>query len=175
MRLITLDTETTGMSKRSTGPVCDGHRIIEIACVEIVDNMLTGRFFHSYIKPEVDIQPGALKVHGITQQFLEEKPRFVDIVHRLLDFIGDSTIIIHNASFDIAFLNQEFKSLPDPAILHGRIFRFIDTLQLTRSMFPGVSNSLDSLSIRFGLQRRRLYHGALLDATILAEICLFIL
>ena len=179
MRFVALDTETTGMFRGDNGLVCKGHRIVEVGCVEIIDLVPTGRVFHRYIDPGIDIQPGAVKVHGITRRFLDGKPVFADIVEDLLEFIGDSLILMHNANFDIAFLDQEFRLLVSPPdSLKGRVFRVLDTLELARGRFPGMSNSLDGLCIRFGLQKsgsRDGRHGALLDARLLAELCPYIL
>lgn len=171
MRLVALDTETTGMCRGGHGAVCRGHRIIEIGCVEVIDGVLSGRNFHRYVNPGVAIQPGAVKVHGITEDFLKDKPLFEEVVEDLLDFIGTSTVVIHNADFDTAFLDQEFRLLEDQSSLKGRVFRVIDTLKMARSMFPGVSNSLDNLADRFGVGRRGGYHGALTDAIMLAKLC----
>lgn len=172
MRLVALDTETTGMHRGGHGvPVCKGHRIIEVGCVELIDGVLSGRNFHRYVNPGVVIQPGAVKVHGITEDFLKDKPPFQEIVADLLDFIGASTIVIHNADFDIAFLDQEFRLLDDQDRLNGRVFHVIDTLEMARSIFPRMSNSLDGLADRLGIGRRGGHHGALTDAIMLAKVC----
>ena len=177
MRFVTLDTETTGMNKGRNGAICDGYRIIEIACVKVVDGALTGRNFHRYVNPGVATQPGALKIHGITETFLKDKPGFEDIVKELLTFIGDSTIVIHNASFDIPFIDQEFNLLQNRChLLKGRVFHFIDTLSLAREIFPGVSNTLESLCERYGVNGRNgNKHNALDDAIMLAKVAIVML
>lgn len=176
MRLITLDTETTGMCrKRGNGvSVCDGHRIIEIACVEMIDGVLTGNHFHRYVNPGIRIQPGAVKVHGITDAFLKGKPVFADIVKEFLGFVADSVLVIHNARFDVPFIDQELRLLEDVGALglRGRVFRVIDTLDIARSRFPGCSNSLDGLCRRYGMEQRDGQHSALVDAIILAKLCI---
>lgn len=174
MRLVTLDTETTGMHRGRGVSVSKGHRVIEIACVEIV-NLKIERSFHRYINPGgVAIQPGAVKVHGITSEYLADKPAFHEVVDDLLDFIGDSVIIIHNASFDTAFLDKEFALLKGNNRLNGRIFPVIDTLALARERFPRMPNSLDSLCRRFGIGCQGRNHSALVDATLLARLFILI-
>lgn len=172
VRYIALDTETTGLNKirGNGGAVAAGHRIIEVACVEIFDNRLTGRSFHSYINPEMKIDPKATKVHGIKDSFLKDKPKFKDIANDLLDFIGDSPIVIHNADFDTAFLNKEFKMLPKELQPTGE-FVVIDTLKKARSLFPDQQNTLAALCKRYKIANA-VHHSALLDATQLAQIFL---
>lgn len=170
MRYVTLDVETTGLKRGRGVDVSDGHRIIEIACVEIIDNQVTGDYFHTYVNPQMKVDEGATKVHGVKSNFLLDKPLFPDIVTALLGFIGNATIVIHNAAFDTAFLDKEF-ALLDKNSQPTRSFPIIDTLILSRKIFPGNRNSLDGLSQRFGIPKRSL-HGALTDAQILAEIYL---
>jgi len=170
MRFVVLDTETTGLNrKRRNGiSVCDGHRVIEIGCVEIVDGSVVDGF-HSYIRADSVVDPAATRVHGITDDFLMGKPSFHDVVGDFLSYIDGAVLIIHNAAFDIAFLNQEFSMLP----MHkqpDRMFEFIDTLLLSRRLFPGQRNDLDSLCNRFGIKGRSGVHGALLDAQLLALV-----
>lgn len=173
MRLVALDTETTGLNFK--GDICKGHRIIEIACIEIVDGRVTGRQFHHLINPGMPICKNASKIHGITDDEVKDKPTFKRIVKKLLDFIGSSTIIIHNAPFDIAFLDQEFNLLSKKD-RPNRIFNYIDTLPMTRNRFPGEDNTLDALARRFGLltDGKQRVHGALTDAKLLAEIYLLL-
>lgn len=175
MRLIALDTETTGMNKKrmAMADVAVGHRIIEIGAVEIRDGRITGRQFHRYIEPGCEVDVAATKIHGLTNEFLEGKPKFEDIVEELLDFIGDDEVIIHNAAFDIAFLDKEFKLLNRRLQPSGKTFIVTDTLSLARSMFPGQDNTLNGLGDRYGIEGRT-RHGALIDAIILAKIYLMI-
>lgn len=168
MRQIVLDTETTGLS------VEDGHRIIEIGCVELLNRRATGRHFHRYLNPERDIEDGALAVHGLTRERLAQEPRFADVAAELLEFIRDAELIIHNAPFDMAFLEREFAQLSErpPAPLR-ELCRIIDTLTLARERHPGQRNSLDALCKRYGIDNsHRQLHGALLDARILADVYL---
>jgi len=164
MREIVLDTETTGLDP------FDGHRIVEIGGVELHNHMPTGRTYHQYINPQRDMPDEALAVHGITQEFLADKPVFADIAQGFLDFVGDAKLVIHNASFDMKFLNAELKwvdkaQLPDAQAL--------DTLLIARKKFPGAQNSLDALCRRFNVDNSaRDKHGALLDSEILAEVYL---
>lgn len=167
MRQIVLDTETTGLE------TSQDHRIIEIGCVEMVDRKLTGRHYHQYINPQRKIDEGAMEVHGITDQFLEDKPLFEGIVSDFFEFLDGAELIIHNASFDIGFINHESKKL------HGRHqplefqCRVIDTLALARQRHPGQKNNLDALCKRYGVDNsQRQLHGALLDAEILADVYL---
>lgn len=172
MRLIALDTETTGIHRKRDGrDVSYCHRIVEIACVEILDGRLTGHSFHAFIDPCCDIDPKAVAVHGLTAAFLRGKPRFEDIARDLLLFIGSSVLIIHNAAFDISFLDKEFKLLRESDRPSGT-FTVVDTLLLARQLFPGVRNSLDALCFRLGITGRQSSHSALEDAVILAKISL---
>jgi DNA polymerase-3 subunit epsilon len=162
MREIVLDTETTG-----TDPA-KGDRVIEIGCVELLNHVPTGRNFHVFINPQYPVSPGALAVHGLSNEFLADKPVFAEIVGKFLDFIGDGRLVIHNAAFDVGFLNAEFaRTGHAPIALDG----VIDTLALARRKHPGASNSLDALCTRYGIDNsRRTKHGALLDSEILAEV-----
>jgi len=166
MRQIILDTETTGLNAKS------GDRIIEIGCVELVNRRLTGNNLHFYVNPERDSDPGALAVHGLTTEFLSDKPKFAEIADALRDFVKDAEIIIHNAPFDIGFLNAEFSLLGLPSFT-DHCGEVIDTLVRAKSMFPGKRNSLDALCDRFGISNaHRTLHGALLDSELLAEVYL---
>ena len=152
MRQIVLDTETTGLDPRS------GHRIIEVACIEMENRRLTGRHLHKYINPEREIDAGAQAVHGITLEFLADKPKFADIVDEFLEFISGAELVIHNAPFDIGFLNAELERLGRPAIARDRV---VDTLALARRKHPGGGNRLDDLMNRYGIDSsRRVKHGA---------------
>lgn len=167
MRQVVLDTETTGLEPEA------GHRIIEIGCVELVNRRKTGRVFHRYLRPDREVDWGALQVHGITNEFLAQQPRFADIVDELLEFIGGAELIIHNAAFDIAFLDAELKRLPGPPRQVAQLCTILDTLPLARRMHPGQRNSLDALCKRYGIDNsHRELHGALLDAQILADVYL---
>jgi DNA polymerase-3 subunit epsilon len=167
MRQIVLDTETTGLEP------ADGHRIIEIGCVELNDRRLTGNTYHQYIQPDREIDAGAIEVHGITNEKLADKPRFKDIAAEFLDFIRDAELVIHNAPFDVGFIDHEFGLLPDSP---GRVSdhcTVLDTLALARRMHPGQRNSLDALCRRYEIDNsQRELHGALLDAEILADVYL---
>ena len=168
MRSIVLDTETTGM------PVTDGHRIIEIGCVEFINRKLTNRHFHVYLQPDRDIDEEAIKVHGITNEFLIDKPRFKNIADDFYAFIKDAQLIIHNAVFDIGFINNEFERLgqSDRADVSSYC-RVLDTLQLAREKHPGQRNNLDALCKRYHIDNSgRELHGALLDAELLADVYL---
>ncbi|MCG1017854.1 MULTISPECIES: DNA polymerase III subunit epsilon [Burkholderiaceae] len=166
MRLLVLDTETTGLNAKG------GDRIIEIGCVEIVNRQLTGNNLHFYVNPERDSDPGALAVHGLTTEFLRDKPKFAEIADALRDFVKDAGIIIHNAPFDIGFLNAEFAMLGLPPFC-DHCGEVIDTLVQAKAMFPGKRNSLDALCERFGISNaHRTLHGALLDAELLADVYL---
>ena len=164
MRQIFLDTETTGLSPES------GDRIIEIGCVEIVNRRLTGRKIHFYVNPERRNSIDAYKVHGLSDEFLADKPLFAHIVDELIEFVRDAEIIIHNAAFDVGFLDAELRRIGRPAFLeHG--VRVTDSLSMARDSFPGKSNSLDALCKRFEVNNAgRELHGALLDAGLLAEV-----
>ncbi len=162
-----LDTETTGLE------VSQGHRIIEIGAVELVDRRLTGRHFHHYIDPERDIDEGAIAVHGISRAFLTGKPRFAEIAAAFVDFVTDAELVIHNAPFDVAFLDQELGRLPQAPRGLATICRVTDSLALARHKHPGQKNSLDALCRRYGVDNSaRDLHGALLDAEILADVYL---
>ncbi|MDC0650202.1 DNA polymerase III subunit epsilon [Candidatus Puniceispirillum sp.] len=162
MREIALDTETTGISLR------DGHRIIEIGALELMHHLPTGRKLHLYINPERDIDDGAVAVHGITSDFLADKPVFANIVDEFLAFVGDDPMVIHNASFDMGFINAELKRLDRPALLMAQS---IDTLMMARKKFPGAQANLDALCRRFEIDNaHRDLHGALVDADLLAAV-----
>ncbi|MFD1555669.1 DNA polymerase III subunit epsilon [Paraburkholderia silviterrae] len=166
MRQIILDTETTGLNPRT------GDRIIEIGCVELVNRRLTGKNLHFYVNPERDSDPGALAVHGLTTEFLSDKPKFAEVADEILDFVRDADIIIHNAPFDIGFLDAELAMLGKPSFKEhcGEV---IDTLVQAKQIFPGKRNSLDALCDRFGISNaHRTLHGALLDSELLAEVYL---
>lgn len=167
MRQIVLDTETTGLE------TSQGHRIIEIGCVELFNRRLTGRHYHQYIKPEREIDAGAQAVHGISNAMLEDKPVFARIADEFLQFIGDAELIIHNAAFDIGFLNYELNMLrPGFGSVSDRC-HIIDTLLMARAKHPGQKNNLDALCKRYGVDNsQRDLHGALLDAEILADVYL---
>ncbi|MFM7760860.1 MAG: DNA polymerase III subunit epsilon [Burkholderiaceae bacterium] len=166
MRQIILDTETTGLNPKS------GDRIIEIGCVEMVNRRLTGNNFHYYINPERDSDPGALAVHGLTTEFLSDKPKFSDIVDTLCDFVRDAEIIIHNAPFDLGFLDAEFERLGKSNFM-AYVHQVTDTLAQAKELFPGKRNSLDALCERYQVSNaHRTLHGALLDAELLAEVYL---
>jgi len=167
MRQIVLDTETTGIN------INDGNRIIEIGCVEIIDRKLTGRHYHQYINAQRDSEDGALAVHGITTEFLRDKPLFYEIAHEFLEFVSGAELVIHNAPFDMGFLEHEF-SLVSPALapLAG-VCTVLDTLVMAKQKYPGQKNNLDAVSRRLGADtRKRDLHGALLDAEILADVYL---
>lgn len=162
MREIILDTETTGLDP------ADGHRIVEIGCVELLNAIPTGETFHVYLDPERDMPGEAFRVHGLSAEFLAGKPVFAKIAEDFLKFTGDAKIIAHNAEFDVRFLNAELALLGLPPIVADRV---IDTLTLARRKFPGAANSLDALCARYGIDTsRRTKHGALLDAEILADV-----
>lgn len=167
MRQIVLDTETTGLE------TSEGHRIIEIGCVELVDRRLTGNNYHQYLQPDREIAQGAFEVHGIDNEFLADKPRFADIVADLLDFLRGAELIIHNAPFDVGFLDFELGLLGAQWGAIAQHCSILDTLQLARQMHPGQKNSLDALCRRYGIDNsQRTLHGALLDAEILADVYL---
>jgi len=170
MRQIILDTETTGLEPEQ------GHRISEIGAVELVDRELTGRDFHEYVNPERKIDEGALQVHGIDAEFLADKPPFAEISKALVDYISGAELVIHNAPFDVAFLDSEFERLATPSkppIRVGGLCKVTDSLALARHKYPGQKNSLDALCRRFSVDNSaRERHGALLDAEILAEVYL---
>jgi len=164
MRQIVLDTETTGLSPQG------GDRLVEIGCLEIVNQVATGENFHVYINPERDMPEGAFKVHGLSAEFLSDKPKFAEVVDDFLAFIDDAPLVIHNASFDMGFINHELQMAGRPPIEQARA---IDTLLIARNRFPGAQNSLDALCRRFGIDNsNRVKHGALLDSELLAEVYL---
>jgi DNA polymerase-3 subunit epsilon len=167
VRQIVLDTETTGLE------YSQGHRIIEIGCVELVNRKLTGNHYHQYINPEREIDQGAIEVHGITSDFLADKPVFESIAEDLLEFVRGAELIIHNAPFDIGFLDSELQRLPEGNAAVRDICQVIDTLVMARSKHPGQRNSLDALCQRYEVDNsQRDLHGALLDAEILADVYL---
>ncbi len=167
MRQIVLDTETTGLETSLD------HRIIEIGAVELVNRRLTGRHYHQYINPEREVDAGAFEVHGISNEMLADKPVFARIVHDFLAFVGDAELVIHNAPFDIGFIDHEFKRLTPALPSITSRCRVMDTLVLARSKHPGQKNNLDALCKRYGVDNsQRELHGALLDAEILADVYL---
>lgn len=167
MRQIVLDTETTGLE------VNQGHRIIEIGCVELQNRKLTGNHFHCYINPDREIDAGAIEIHGITNQFLDDKPLFDKIAQDFVDFVGTAELIIHNAPFDIGFLNSELHRLDRGYTPLADVCSVIDTLVMARRKHPGQRNNLDALCQRYGVDNsQRDLHGALLDAEILADVYL---
>jgi len=164
MREIVLDTETTGLDPYQ------GHRVVEIGCVELMNRIPSGQTFHCYLNPERDVPAEALAVHGLTTEFLKDKPSFAEIADELLAFIGDAPLVIHNAAFDVGFLNAELERAKLSTLTRDRL---IDTLLLARRKHPGGPNRLDDLCGRYGIDNsRRTKHGALLDAQILAEVYL---
>ncbi len=168
MRQVVLDTETTGLEPQS------GHRIIEIGAVELIDRRLTGRRYHRYLQPDREIDAAAIEVHGITLDFLADKPRFGEIVGEFLEFVSGAELVIQNAPFDVAFLNYELSQLPEPPVRSiDAICEVTDTLALARHRHPGQKNSLDALCRRYGVDNSgRDLHGALLDAELLADVYL---
>jgi DNA polymerase-3 subunit epsilon len=164
MREIILDTETTGLDPDA------GHRVVEIACLEVVNLVPTGRHYQTYLNPDRDMPEEARAVHGLTSDFLADKPRFTEVVEDFLNFIAEDPLIIHNAPFDLKFLNAELASLERPPILPERA---VDTVRLARSRFPGAQANLDALCRRFEIDNSaRTFHGALLDCELLAEVYL---
>lgn len=170
-RQIVLDTETTGMNM-DTGPHYLGHRVIEIGCVEVINRRLTGRHFHVYLKPDRKVDEEAIQVHGITDDFLADKPSFTDKVDEFLHFIESAELVAHNAPFDVGFLDYEMQLMGRPERM-AALCRITDTLALARRLFPGKRNNLDVLCDRYGIDNsHRSLHGALLDAEILADVYL---
>ena len=166
MRQVVLDTETTGLDAK------DGHRIIEVGVIELVGRRLTERRLHRYVNPERDSDPGALGVHGLTREFLSDKPLFADIVDELVAFVADAEVIIHNAAFDLSFLDAEFARLKRPPFAEHCI-KVTDSLRMAREIHPGKRNSLDALCERYAISNHhRTLHGALLDAGLLGEVYL---
>ncbi|HEY7246839.1 MAG TPA: DNA polymerase III subunit epsilon [Xanthobacteraceae bacterium] len=164
MREIVLDTETTGLD-----PV-EGHRLVEIGCIELVNKMRSGKHYHRYVNPERDVPAEAFAVHGLSAEFLSDKPRFAEIADELLEFIGDSALVAHNAVFDLGFLNSELERAGKSSV--GRE-RLVDTLILARRKHPASPNRLDDLCTRYGIDAaHRTRHGALLDAELLADVYL---
>ncbi|MDF7680073.1 DNA polymerase III subunit epsilon [Enterobacteriaceae bacterium ESL0689] len=170
-RQIVLDTETTGMS--TVGAHYEGHKIIEIGAVEIINRRLTGNNFHIYLKPDRLVDPDAFNVHGIADEFLIDKPVFADVADEFLDYIRGAELVIHNAMFDIGFMDYEFNKLKRGIAKTNTFCQVTDTLALARKMFPGKRNSLDALCSRYEIDNsKRTLHGALLDARILADVYL---
>ncbi|NVJ61688.1 MAG: DNA polymerase III subunit epsilon [Gammaproteobacteria bacterium] len=168
MRQVVLDTETTGLEPSR------GHKIIEIGCVEMIDRKLTGRHYHQYIQPDRVVDDGAIEVHGITNEYLADKPRFYEVVDDFIKFVDGAELVIHNAPFDIGFLDWELKCLDRGLGKMEDYCTVLDTLVLARQMFPGQKNSLDALCKRYGIDNsHRTLHGALLDSEILADVYLF--
>ncbi|MFV2093262.1 MAG: DNA polymerase III subunit epsilon, partial [Hyphomicrobiales bacterium] len=164
MREIVLDTETTGFKAKG------GDRVVEIGCLELINKMPTGETYQQYINPERDMPESAFNVHGLSQEFLAEKPVFRDVYQAFLDFIGDADLVIHNAAFDMGFLEAELATAGAPGLGANRV---VDTLELARGRFPFGPNSLDALCKRFGIDNTaRVKHGALLDCELLAEVYL---
>ncbi len=162
MREIVFDTETTGIDPKQ------GHRMVEIGCVELVDRMPTGATYHAYFNPERDMPAEAEAIHGLSAQFLADKPRFAEVVEDFLEFIGEDNLVAHNAGFDFAFLNAELELCTREAIC---LTRKVDTLEMARRKNPGGKHSLDALCTRYGVDRsHRVFHGALLDAELLAQV-----
>lgn len=167
MRQIVLDTETTGLEPSQ------GHRIIEIGCVELVNRKLTGRHYHQYIQPDRLVDEGAMEVHGITDEFLKDKPRFAQIAPEFLEFINGAQLVIHNAPFDVGFIDHEFAMLRPVVQPVAEYCSVVDTLVMARQKHPGQKNNLDALCKRYGVDNsQRDLHGALLDAEILADVYL---
>jgi DNA polymerase-3 subunit epsilon len=164
MREIVLDTETTGLDPYQ------GHRLIEVGCIELLNRIPSGQTFHRYVNPERDVPAEAFAIHGLSADFLKDKPRFADVADELISFIGDAPLVAHNAAFDLNFINAEFERAGRAAITRDRV---IDTLLLARRKHPAGPNRLDDLCARYSIDSsRRVKHGALLDAEILAEVYL---
>jgi DNA polymerase III subunit epsilon len=162
LREVVIDTETTGLDPGS------GDRLIELGCIEIVNRIPTGREFHRYLNPERGIHRDAVEVHGLTEEFLKDKPLFKDVVDDFLEFLGEAPLVAHNASFDLAFINAELARLPRPPLAFRRV---VDTLALARRRHPAGPNSLDALCKRYGIDTsERVKHGALLDSLLLANV-----
>lgn len=167
MRQIVLDTETTGLE------TSQDHRIIEIGCVELVNRKLTGKHYHQYINPQRNVDEGALQVHGISDEFLADKPLFENIIDDFLAFVGDAELVIHNAPFDVGFIDHELSKLPKQPKSITDLCHVVDTLALARNKHPGQRNNLDALCKRYAVDNsQRDLHGALLDAEILADVYL---
>jgi len=162
LREIVIDTETTGLDP------ANGDRIIELGCIEIVNRIPTGREFHSYVNPDREVHADAVAVHGITTEFLKDKPRFADVADEFLAFLGSSPLVAHNASFDLGFINAELERLPRPPLGADRV---VDTLALARRRHPAGPNNLDALCKRYGIDNsQRVKHGALMDCMLLASV-----
>lgn len=167
IREIVLDTETTGFEPS------EGHRLVEIGCVELINHLPTGRVFHEYLNPERDVPADAVRIHGLTTEFLRGKPLFTEKVGEFMDFIGDAKLVIHNAEFDMKFLNAELQRAGFPPLSPKRV---VDSLAMARSKFPGQPANLDALCRRFKIDNSsRTFHGALLDSELLAEVYLELL
>jgi DNA polymerase-3 subunit epsilon len=167
MREIVFDTETTGFEPN------EGHRIVEIACIELINQIPTGRKKQYYLNPERDVPEAAFRIHGLNDEFLRDKPKFVEVVEELIEFIGDAPLVAHNAEFDMRFLNAELALLKRAQV---SLDRAVDTVRLARQRFPGAPASLDALCKRFAIDNtQRTLHGALLDAQLLAEVYLQLL
>ncbi len=164
MKRIVLDIETTGLDPRQ------GHKIVEIGCIELDNNYPTGNYFQQYINPDREMPEEAFRIHGLTKEFLADKPLFSDIAQKLLGFLNEGELVIHNAKFDVGFLNYELELSSNTSLKN---FRVIDTLLLARKMFPGAANNLDALCKRYNIDTtKRKKHGALLDAELLADVFL---
>jgi DNA polymerase-3 subunit epsilon len=164
IREIVFDTETTGLDPYQ------GHRLIEIGCIELINRFPSGKTFHRYLNPERDVPAEAVAIHGLSGEFLKSKPLFAEIAGDLLAFIGEAPLVAHNAAFDLGFLNSELDRVQHPAVPRDRL---VDTLMLARRKYPGGANRLDDLCVRFSIDNsRRTKHGALLDAELLAEVYL---
>jgi DNA polymerase III subunit epsilon len=164
MREIILDTETTGIEPS------EGHKLVEIGCIELENHLPTGRVFHTYLNPMRDVPPDAARVHGLTTEFLKDKPLFTEKVGEFIEFVGDAVLVIHNAEFDMKFINAELKSSGFKTLTMARV---VDTLPMARQKFPGQPASLDALCRRFKIDNsERKFHGALLDAELLSEVYL---
>lgn len=167
MRQIVLDTETTGLEASL------GHRIIEIGCIELVNRRVTGNHWHHYINPQREIDSGAFEVHGISNEFLQDKPSFAELAEDFLDYVDGAELVIHNAPFDVGFLNRELEMLEPPGKTIEAVCSILDTLLLARRKHPGQKNNLDALCKRYAIDNsHRSLHGALLDARILADVYL---
>lgn len=164
VRQVFLDTETTGLEHKQ------GHRVIEVAGVEVINRRITNQHYHQYINPEREVDAGAQEVHGISAEFLQDKPLFADIARDLIDFIADAELIMHNAPFDVGFLNSEFERLSLPTV-EQVVLKVTDTLKMAKEMRPGQRNNLDALCKHFGIDNaQRTLHGALLDSELLADV-----
>lgn len=167
MRQIVLDTETTGLE------TSEGHRVIEIGCIELLDRRITRNSFHQYVNPGREVEEGALQVHGIDNRFLANKPRFAEVAPDFLKFVDGAELLIHNAAFDVGFINNELRLMGEAAADIAARCRIVDTLEIARRLHPGQKNSLDALCKRYHVDNSgREYHGALLDAQLLAEVYL---